>query len=109
MEAWSWSDGAFVECRAVPLTDRGFRYGMSFFESFPVDEGEAAHLRAHLLRLGRACQAHGFAHDPRALAQCEMQLRCTRATGWARLYVTAGDGTATETAGTCRIFLFIEP
>jgi branched-subunit amino acid aminotransferase/4-amino-4-deoxychorismate lyase len=68
MEAWRWNNGAFAACREVPLTDRGFRYGMSLFESFPVCDGAAAYLDAHLTRLRRACALHGFGCDPEALA-----------------------------------------
>jgi branched-subunit amino acid aminotransferase/4-amino-4-deoxychorismate lyase len=109
MEAWRWNNGAFAACREVPLTDRGFRYGMSLFESFPVCDGAAAYLDAHLTRLRRACALHGFGCDPEALAAVDPLLRRDGSTGWARIYVTAGDGGPTDPNNEARLFVFIEP
>jgi branched-subunit amino acid aminotransferase/4-amino-4-deoxychorismate lyase len=109
MDGWCWRDGAFAACSAVPLTDRGFRYGMSIFESFPVDAGRAAHLPPHLARLRRACATHGFHCDERALTDVDSHLQKSGVTGWARLYVTAGDGAPTAACTDGRIFLFVEP
>lgn len=109
MDAWRWSDGAFAACREVPLTDRGFRYGMSLFESFPVREGTASYLDAHLTRLLRACDLHGFGCDRDALAGVDPLLHGNRSTGWARIYVTAGDGKPTDPNSDGRVFVFVEP
>ncbi|HEX5176253.1 MAG TPA: aminotransferase class IV [Chthoniobacteraceae bacterium] len=82
---------------------------MSIFESFPVAAGHASHLAPHLERLRRACAAHGFTCPPDALAQIDPQLTQSGATGWARIYVTAGEGAPTDPADGGEIFLFIEP
>jgi len=109
MDGWCWQGNAFAACRDVPLTDRGFRYGMSIFESFPVEEGAATHLGAHLERLRKACEIHRWTCHEEALAQIDPQLRQLRTTGWARLYVTAGDGAPTDPNTGGRTFLFVEP
>jgi branched-subunit amino acid aminotransferase/4-amino-4-deoxychorismate lyase len=108
MDGWRWSEDRFVACRAVPLTDRGFRYGMSIFESLPVDAGRACHLAPHLERLRRACAAHGFTCPADALAQIDPQLTQSGVTGWARIYVTAGEGAPTDPAAGGEVYLFVE-
>ena len=38
--SWVWENGSFATAAGVPLSDRGFRYGMSVFESLRVTRGE---------------------------------------------------------------------
>ena len=38
--AWTLVEGSFREGACVPLTDRGFRYGMSVFETLAVRHGK---------------------------------------------------------------------
>jgi len=58
--AWIWKDGAFAACDSVPLSDRGFRYGMSVFESLPVRNGKPFFLPQHYERLQFACKKADF-------------------------------------------------
>ena len=108
MNAWRWNGGAFEACNSVPLSDRGFRYGMSVFESLPVVDSEPRYLAAHFARLQEACAARQFLCDEQALVATDRLLRECGLDGFARIYVTAGDGTATGSAIECRVFVFIE-
>lgn len=109
MKAWRWNGNAFETCDSVPLSDRGFRYGMSIFESWRVADSQPQHLEAHLIRLREACAARQFFCDERALAAAARPLREGGVDSFARIYITAGDGTATSAAMETRVFLFIEP
>jgi len=93
--------------QGVPVTDRGFRYGMSVFESFPIRNGVPLFLSQHLSRLRAACAATGLTAPPDALAQCEPLLRQT-GDGFARVYVTAGDGSVTDDCHSPRVLVFVE-
>lgn len=108
MKSWAWSGTSFSARDSVPLSDRGFRYGMSVFESLPVRNGAPIFLAAHLARLRAACAQCGFAPDPAALAACGGLLR-GGGDGFARIYVTAGDGAVTEPCEDARVFVFLEP
>lgn len=109
MNSWRWNGLAFEPCDAVPVTDRGFRYGMSVFESLRVFAAEPQHLEAHLVRLRAACTAREFIYEEMALAAAGDVLRHAGVDGFARIYVTAGDGAVTTPAEECRVFVFIEP
>ena len=71
----------------LALEDRGFRYGMSVFESVAVCEGRPLLLEAHLERLGRAAVDCG-GKVPELPAFDFSQLE----TGLVRFYLTAGAG-----------------
>ncbi len=102
---WHWDDGGYSPCGEVPVSDRGFRYGMSVFASIRVLNGAPVFFREHLDRLRTACERCGFAPDPAALDQSRDLLRDD---GFARIYVTAGDGTVTSPIERCRVFVFNE-
>jgi branched-subunit amino acid aminotransferase/4-amino-4-deoxychorismate lyase len=108
MIGWLWNGDAFERCDSVPLSDRGFRYGMAVFESLRVAGGEAEFFDAHLARLLAACGERELAVEEGTLRAAE-GLLATSGDGFARLYVTAGDGAPTAPAAQPRIFLFIEP
>ncbi len=108
LRMWMWSGTALVPCDSVPLSDRGFRFGMSIFESLRVADGQVQYLDAHLARLRTACGAREFSIDPQALAQAGELLSGCGGNGFARVYVTAGDGTATSAAAHSRVFVFLE-
>ena len=55
MIAWLWTGKTFKRANSVPLSDRGFRYGMSVFESLRVTNGEAEFFEKHTARLVQAC------------------------------------------------------
>ena len=103
--AWTLVGGAFREGADVPVTDRGFRYGMSVFETLAVRRGKILFLREHLAALKAACTAAGFqAGQTEALSALE-----GLPDGMLRIYVTAGDGTVAGPTGESRTFAFFEP
>ena len=103
--AWTLVGGAFREGAAIPVTDRGFRYGMSVFETLAVRQGRILFLQQHLAALKIACAAAGFRADKtEALSALE-----GLSDGMLRIYVTAGDGTAAASTGECRTIAFFEP
>lgn len=103
VRAWALVDGSFREGAEVPVTDRGFRYGMSVFETLAVRDGRILFLQQHLAALERACRAAGFqANKVDALSGLG-----GLSDGLLRIYVTAGDGTAA--ASNHRTFAFFEP
>jgi len=81
---------------------------MSVFESFRVANSKPQHLAAHLARLRAGCAARQLPCDEKALEATADPLREAAVDGFARVYVTAGDGTATAQATETRIFLFVE-
>ena len=87
--AWTLSGGVFREGAEVPVTDRGFRYGMSVFETLAVHRGCKLFVGEHLQRLQRACAAAEFGF-PDELPSALGELSCDD--GVFRIYVTAGDG-----------------
>jgi branched-chain amino acid aminotransferase len=108
MSAWIWSGAAFKPTEGVPATDRGFRYGMSVFESFPVRSGLGIFLKEHLEKLREACAATGLTTPRGALEGCA-DLLTGAADGFGRIYVTAGDGPVTGGCDGCRVLVLIEP
>lgn len=52
--SWKLADGVWEAARSVDLTDRGFRYGMSVFETVAVVDSRPLLLAEHLKRLARA-------------------------------------------------------
>lgn len=103
MTSWKFQSGDWVPCGSVPLDDRGFRYGMSVFETVAVAGGRPLFLKDHLERLGRAARGRGWAEVvmpdslpeiPQEARSCSLQWhgQDARATGVVRLYLTAGPG-----------------
>ncbi|MEI6338900.1 MAG: aminotransferase class IV, partial [Verrucomicrobiota bacterium] len=99
--AWTLSGGVFREGAAVPVTDRGFRHGMSVFEAVAVYRGRLLFAEEHLQRLQRACAAAEFSF-PAELSSALSALSC--ADGMLRLYVTAGDGNPGDPCRTYALF-----
>jgi branched-subunit amino acid aminotransferase/4-amino-4-deoxychorismate lyase len=107
--AWLWTGEGFEPCAGVPLSDRGFRYGLSLFETVCIRKGLPLFLPAHLARLKHACADHGFGIDANALAAIERVLEHAGIEhGAARIYVTAGDGGTDARPGECRVFVAAE-
>lgn len=108
-------DGPFRLADALPVTDRGFRYGMAVFETLRVRAGRVEFLGEHLWRLARACRASGFPVAGGTLREAGRLLRERAAasgpawTGVARLHVTAGDGGPTDPPRVCRFLVSLEP
>jgi branched-subunit amino acid aminotransferase/4-amino-4-deoxychorismate lyase len=104
---WIWTGAEFAGADRVPVTDRGFRYGMSVFESFPVRNGVGLFLERHLEKLREACAITGLAAPEEALAGCAGVLRGA-GDGFGRIYVTAGDGSVTGPCDGCRVLVLLE-
>jgi branched-subunit amino acid aminotransferase/4-amino-4-deoxychorismate lyase len=103
--AWTLVKGTFREGAVIPLTDRGFRYGMSVFETLAVRHGKILFLEQHLAALHAACADAGFrAEKIEALPALE-----GLPDGLLRVYVTAGDGTSSASEFDCRTFALFEP
>jgi branched-subunit amino acid aminotransferase/4-amino-4-deoxychorismate lyase len=109
VKAWRWNGAALEPCDSLPLTDRGFRYGMAVFESLRVTAGEPEFFEGHLSRLVQACAEREIAIAESAIAASEGLLRAEGASGFARIYVTAGDGGPAAPAEQARLFVFLEP
>lgn len=83
-------DGRF-QSGDLPLSDRGFRYGMSVFETIAILRGRPRLLDAHLARLAETVAAAGFLPpDWQPAARAALNTPPI-AEGVARIYVTAGD------------------
>lgn len=108
MFSWIWRDGAFVACDSLPLTDRGFRYGMAVFESVRVWKSVPLFWQEHRDRLQLACEDRQFHLLDGCLEAAVELLRKQGLDGFARIYVTAGDGSVADPATTCRTFLLLE-
>ncbi len=109
MNAWLWNGGAFEPAAGVPFSDRGFRFGMSLFESMCVRGGAVEFWPQHQLRILTACAERDFPMPDAALAAVEPHFQCQSASGFARIYVTAGDGGPASPVDAARVFMFIEP
>lgn len=105
--AWMWTGAGFEAANGLPLTDRGFRYGMSVFESFPVRDGVGIFLEQHLARLRKACDVTGIAVPFGAIPACAGVLK-EAGDGFGRVYVTAGDGGVTADCDGCRVLVMVE-
>jgi branched-subunit amino acid aminotransferase/4-amino-4-deoxychorismate lyase len=107
--AWLWTENGFAAADTVPLTDRGLRYGMSVFESFPLRNGVPFFLCQHLERLEKSAAQVGFKTTLPSCGEIENLLREVPFDGFARIYVTAGDGDVYRAVERCRVFVFVEP
>ena len=106
MTSWRWTGQAFERTDTVPITDRGFRYGMSVFESLRVTCGEVEFFEKHTARLVQACAEREIALDESILPRAAELF--TAQSGFARIYVTAGDGVPAAAGDAPRVYVFIE-
>ena len=104
-----WNGSEFVPCGGIPVSDRGFRYGMALFESLAIREGQVEFLNAHLTRLDAACRQCRWPVDPVALSRAGQWLEKLTNPAFARIYVTAGEGGPAAPVTAPRILLFAEP
>jgi branched-subunit amino acid aminotransferase/4-amino-4-deoxychorismate lyase len=107
-KSWRWNGRKFVEAKSVPLSDRGFRYGMSLFESLRVINGQPEFFEKHSTRLLSACAERDFNVSETAVRQAEALLSAASMDGFARIYVTAGDGGPASAPSQPRVYVFIE-
>jgi branched-subunit amino acid aminotransferase/4-amino-4-deoxychorismate lyase len=108
MLGWLWDGQEFAPAASVPLSDRGFRYGMSLFESLAVRNGVVDKWPAHRLRLLTACAERDFFITEDAIDRAAAVLAGAGVNGFARIYVTAGDG-GPAAPPRPRIFAMLEP
>ena len=87
MLTWKQSGSAWETVESVPLADRGFRYGMSVFETIAVVAGRPLLFGEHLERLRLAAGTCGLDLPP--LPEFDFS---RLSTGMLRFYVTAGPG-----------------
>ncbi len=98
--------GAFVIGKGLPLTDRGFRYGMSVFETIACRNSTPLLLDPHLEKLTAAVTATGFTPPAGWLEAIRAALLPPPIPeGVARVYVTAGD----HDGDASRVALLFEP
>jgi branched-subunit amino acid aminotransferase/4-amino-4-deoxychorismate lyase len=87
MLTWKQTGGVWEPAESLPLADRGFRYGMSVFETITVVAGRPLFLDEHMDRLQRAVASCGA--ELRPLPEFDFSSLWT---GLLRFYVTAGPG-----------------
>jgi branched-subunit amino acid aminotransferase/4-amino-4-deoxychorismate lyase len=107
MHAWSWNGEKFEECGGLPIADRGFRYGMALFESLRVHRGHPLFLEEHLRILRDSCRLREFPVPEQAL-QASRELFARGGDGFARIYVTGGDGGVLAPVTECRTLVLLE-
>lgn len=107
---WLQTARGFRRTRSLPLSDRGFRYGMAVFETLRVDHGRVRFGAEHLQSLRAACVAYDFpAVDLAPAGEFLRAAVAGKPSGAARIHVTAGDGGPGERVTTCRVLLGFEP
>jgi len=109
VKSWLWNGSAFEPSGGVPISDRGFRHGMSLFESMAVKDGVIEFLPEHQQRVLSACADRDFPMPEAAVAAAGAVFEKSGINGFARIYVTAGDGGPAAPITEPRVFLFIEP
>ena len=90
------------------MSDRGFRYGMSVFESMRVKDGHVCFLPEHLASVSDAARRKQFQFPLDSLKHVGSVLRTTTGSAFARIYITAGDGPPQAPAANCRVALICE-
>ena len=108
-QSWHWNGSAFTPCGGIPVSDRGFRYGMALFESMAIREGKVEFLEAHLARLEAACRQCGWPVDFAVLARAGEWFDQVAAPAFGRIYVTAGEGGPSDPVTAPQVVLFVEP
>ena len=108
MKAWRWNGETYETQDSIPVEDRGFRYGMALFESLRVWHGVPLFFKEHLELLLSACGDREFRIDEHSLFAAGELLRRAGTDGFARIYVTAGDGSVAASATHCRVVVTLE-
>lgn len=107
-QCWIWNGAAFELRDTIPLTDRGFRYGMSVFESLRVMDGYIGFLGEHLSSITDAAHRKEFEFPRQSLGHVATTLGDVPGSAFARVYITAGDGPPQAPATDCRVALICE-
>jgi branched-subunit amino acid aminotransferase/4-amino-4-deoxychorismate lyase len=82
---------------------------MSLFESMCVRAGAVEFWPQHRQRILTACAERDFPMPEAALAAVETLFQSANSSGFARIYITAGDGGPSSPVNTPRVFVLIEP
>ncbi len=103
------TDGEWQPGAVIPATDRGFRFGMSVFETIAIRESRPLLPGAHIERLARAVERAGFT-PPAAWRDAVAAFLDHPATseGVVRIYVTAGDGAPAAPSSASRVAALAE-
>jgi 4-amino-4-deoxychorismate lyase len=99
---YQFLDNSWQPASGIAATDRGFRYGMSIFETIGIANGRLLFLDEHLAKLSQACAFTGFRPPPSVIPKPGIT------NGVARIYVTAGDGAFRDPVDSGRIVLMLE-
>jgi len=102
--SYQWREDGWQPIAGIPLSDRGFRHGMSAFETVRIYNGRLVAMHAHLEKLRHACAQIGLREPPEILARFVPEVEH----GTARIYVTAGDGSFRDPISHGRIVLLVE-
>jgi len=106
--AWLRDNGTWVPDAAIPVTDRAVRYGMAVFETIGIRGGKPLLLARHLDLLEESARTLlGLGQTPGLDGSLPALTGDDH--GMLRLYVTAGDGSATGAVVVPRIFALFEP
>jgi branched-chain amino acid aminotransferase len=81
---------------------------MAVFESLRVTGGEAEFFDKHLQRLLQACAERAIPCDESVLVAVAEVWRANSANGFARIYVTAGDGGPADSVTAARVYILLE-
>ena len=99
MRTWKKTGDEWGPCENLPLGDRGFRYGMSVFETIAVRDGRPLMLGEHLERLKRAAESCRAGVPPAIDGSAAGGTPALQpfdfsqlGTGLLRFYLTAGEG-----------------
>jgi branched-subunit amino acid aminotransferase/4-amino-4-deoxychorismate lyase len=92
VKTWRLDEGSWTPEATVSPCDRGFRYGMSFFETIAIHHRRGIFLGEHLKRLASAVDSVGGKIDVMMLGSTIPELVVDLENGVLRVYVTAGPG-----------------
>jgi len=108
--SWQYQEAELIEAAAIPIGDRGFRYGMSVFETILLHRGRSVLAAEHLDRLSRAASAAGFPLPAGLADALEHRVAGLEESfsGMMRVYVTAGDGSPLAPPAESRVYVFVE-
>ena len=108
MQTWLWTGSEFSPATSVPLSDRGFRYGMSLFETVRVWGGRIEFWEQHRQKLFASCVERDFPLEEKVFWRAADVLETAGVNGIARIYVTAGDGPPSAKVTAPRIIILLE-
>ncbi len=108
--SWQFQEDELIEASTISVWDRGFRYGMSVFETILIHRGRMVLGEDHIRRLQEASRAAGFSVPTglldslmTRLAHADESMTCML-----RVYVTAGEGSPLADATASRIYIIVE-